>query len=206
MWRTAARARPSSPRCGRPAGRRHLGLAPGQDRPHSGEVAHQLGAEPGVTSVCRAGAVGDRVAVRAPLGRRRPAPHGRSPWSWASTTRGAERGRGRLDHHRLVGSRADRLPRRPLGRGQHVRQVGVRIGDLVDVEEDRTRDVGGLEVVAALLALRGHVPGGVHHLRVGIGQMAREPLRGDEGIAHSIQAGVGRPRSLKNAGLNSFDW
>ena len=60
------------------------------------------------------------------------------------------------------------------GEGQHVRQIALGVGDLVDIEEDGAGDVL-LEIFGArVLAVAGHVPGGIDDDDVGRIELGRE--------------------------------
>ena len=66
---------------------------------------------------------------------------------------------------------------------QHVRQVGVVIGDVVDVEEDGAGDAAlGVERFGVARIVR-HEPGGVDDADVGRVEPLGQPGAGDDGIA-----------------------
>ena len=63
-------------------------------------------------------------------------------------------------------------------RGQHVRQVGGVVGNDVDVEELRARDVGVQMLVPGIPALTGQEEGGVQDHQIGRIQSLRQPFGG----------------------------
>src|SRR6185312_11249859 len=73
-----------------------------------------------------------------------------------------------------------------LGAWQHVRQVAVGIGELVDVEEHGARYVAGLIFDAAILALRRQVPAAVDDAQIRCLQMLGQPLRADEALGMGV--------------------
>src|SRR5690606_26380336 len=70
------------------------------------------------------------------------------------------------------------------GRGEHVGQVGIGVGNAVDIEEDRAGNmpiqIFGLGIAGGI----GHVPAGIDHDEAGIVQMVSQPGRRDEGRGH----------------------
>jgi hypothetical protein len=74
---------------------------------------------------------------------------------------------------------------------QHVRQICVVIGDVVDVEEDRARNAAlGVERLCVARIVR-HEPGRIDDAQVGFAQAFGEPGAGDDGIG-----GIGHGRTL----------
>ena len=72
------------------------------------------------------------------------------------------------------------VPRERRGAGEHVRERGAGVGDHVDVEEDRARDVRLGELGPRVAAELRHVPRAVDHADVPPTQVGGEPLGGDE--------------------------
>ena len=66
-------------------------------------------------------------------------------------------------------------------RRQHVRQVGVAVGNLVEVEIDRAGDVRGRKFCRAVAACGRQVPGPVDNPHLGVMQVLAEPGGGHEG-------------------------
>ncbi|PYN18222.1 MAG: hypothetical protein DME05_01625 [Candidatus Rokuibacteriota bacterium] len=95
--------------------------------------------------------------------------------------RGRRRGRSttRARRSRPRASRT-RVPRERRGAGEHVRERGAGVGDRVDVEEDRARDMRLGELGPRVAAELRHVPRAVDHADVPPTQVGGEPLGGDE--------------------------
>ena len=63
---------------------------------------------------------------------------------------------------------------------QHMRQVGLGVGDRVDVEKHRAGNMAGKIFRAGVAPGRRHMPGGVEDDEIGRVEMVGEPLRRDE--------------------------
>jgi hypothetical protein len=102
----------------------------------------------------------------------------------------AARGRGQpllvVEHHEAVVADAERpgQPGEAAWRGHHVRQVGVLVGDFVDVEEMGARNVPGQEPGAAVPGFVGQVFRGVEHQHAGLAKVFGEPGRRDQRLRH----------------------
>jgi hypothetical protein len=93
------------------------------------------------------------------------------------------------------------------------------VGDLIDVEEHRARDMAGRELGLGIAPLRRQIPGAVDDPHIRRREMGGEPVGADQrvgvGVAHdtravancgrrSSQSGTGRPFERMKAGLNSL--
>ena len=188
----------------------HLLPAAGEVRADGREVADQLRAEarsePSRRRRDHAGFNG--TALGAPL-RQPPVQHGhrlvaedaeRPPDACC-----AHRGTRVVDHHPVPVADAECAhgPAELFGARQHVGQRRPLVGDLVDVEEERTGDVGFGPLLAGIALEAGQVPGAVHDAKVGLAEMGREPVRGDERADHGpilLRAGHARRFPLVSAG------
>jgi hypothetical protein len=82
------------------------------------------------------------------------------PGAWRGEKTGAV-----IDNHARTIADAKRAygPGEFARRRHHVRQVGRMIGDAVDIEEHRARNMGRFEFLRRLALVFRHVPGGIHH-------------------------------------------
>ena len=104
-----------------------------------------------------------------------------------------------VDHHLSAVADAERPDPRGelLLRRRHVRQIGARIGDVVDVEEQRAGDARPLVLGAGVASLGGQEPGAVENPHAGIPEALRQPARRDQcsGIVlHRRPPQLRRPR------------
>ena len=98
--------------------------------------------------------------------------------------RGGDQPLAAVRHHAVAAADAERADRVGEGGrlGQHVRQRDRVIGDRIDVEEQRARDVGLLELGPRVAAEMRQVEGGVDHLEIGLAQVRGEPSGGDQRV------------------------
>ena len=76
-----------------------------------------------------------------------------------------------------------------LGRGQHVGKRRGVVGDAIDVEEHRPRNVPALELRARVAPELRHVPGAIDHAHVRRLEMLGEPRRGNQGVGIGVGHG-----------------
>ena len=87
-----------------------------------------------------------------------------------------------IDHHLMAVADAHRAQPADelLDRRRHVRQVRALVGDLVDVEEPRARDMAGIVFGPGVAPHLGQVPRGVKNPQIGVFQMGGKPVGRDQ--------------------------
>ena len=110
--------------------------------------------------------------------------HGRVVMAVQAHEPPAARGRGQallvVEHHTagIADAHTAEEFRETAGGGDHVRQLGVLIGDLIDVKIPRARDMGGQELRLSVAVLIRQVFGGVEDDQVGLAEFPGKPVGG----------------------------
>ncbi len=96
---------------------------------------------------------------------------------------GGSAGRAVVVNDNAVAAANAELLHRQAERGgdwEHVRRGTGAVTDLIDVEETRAGDVASQILFAATAPGCGHEPARVHNNEIGLAEMLRQPIRGNE--------------------------
>jgi hypothetical protein len=89
-----------------------------------------------------------------------------------------------IDDDAVVAADAERhhRPSELRRRGQHVRRRVGMVGQRVDIEEDRARNVRGAIFVSAAASRGRHVPARIDDAQVRIAEVVGKPIRGNQAV------------------------
>src|SRR5262245_29265593 len=119
---------------------------------------------------------------------------------------GAQVGAGAVVHHdsaRVSDAEASHDPGEAVGRRQHVGQGRIRIADLVQVEIDRTRNVGRDELGTRVAPAGRKVPAGIDDADIGGSDLAGKPVGGNDGGGLLLRPGAHAAREASTKRENS---